>query len=236
MDRGSPTGRPDVALPRSRIKVFRDEHPWLGWTIFLLAGVYFLAQLAAAAVWRPRYSFANNVISDLGNTSCSVTLCSPRHSVVNGSFIVLGLVMASGSLLIFQEFTDRGPDQRRAALLGFSAMGVAGLGAVVVGIFPENTVHLVHYAGAGVAISVGTAAIFGLGWVLVLPSALTWFMRLFPPISLVALALFAVGIYLGLGKGTIERVAAYPEVVWLILFALYISRDHYEKARAGLPR
>ncbi len=33
----------------------------------------------------------------------------------------------------------------------------------------------------------------------------------------------------GIGEGALERLAQYPESVWLILFGFYISRDHYRK-------
>jgi hypothetical protein len=47
------------------------------------------------------------------------------------------------------------------------------------------------------------------------------------PVSLVAILLFAVHEYLGFGPGGMERVAAYPEVIWLIMFGFYVSRSHY---------
>jgi len=37
----------------------------------------------------------------------------------------------------------------------------------------------------------------------------------------------------GIGGGALERLTQYPESVWLILFGLYISRDHYRNGVVG---
>ena len=42
-------------------------------------------------------------------------------------------------------------------------------------------------------------------------------------LALLALILFATHTYLGLGAGTMERIAAYPETLWLIIFGAYIA-------------
>jgi hypothetical protein len=39
--------------------------------------------------------------------------------------------------------------------------------------------------------------------------------------------LFGTDRYFGLGAGSMERIAAYPETLWLIRFGLYISRNHF---------
>ena len=226
----------ETARPQgpSRLKAFTDRYPWLGWLIFLLAVVYFVVQVVVAAVFRPSYSWANNVISDLGNTSCSAGLCSPRHAAMNFGFIELGVVMALGSLFINQEFAERSADQRLAARIGFTMLAIAGAGTIVVGCVPENTVDLLHQIGAGVAIGIGTAGILLLGIILVLPRGLAWGMRAVPPIALVALVLFALHVYLGLGRGGMERAAAYPEAVWLIVFGIYIGADHVKQRISAL--
>lgn len=50
--------------------------------------------------------------------------------------------------------------------------------------------------------------------------------------SLAALGLFGAHAYLGLGAGTMERLAAYPETVWLLGFGLYVSRSHPARSTA----
>ena len=54
----------------------------------------------------------------------------------------------------------------------------------------------------------------------------------FMPVALVAIVLFALHEYLGFGPGGMERLAAYPEVIWLISFGIYISHSHYSNNSA----
>jgi len=222
--------RPRRASP---IKTFTDRVSWLGPVVWMLSVSYFVTQVVVSLAFKPGYNWFTNSISDLGNTHCDpVRLCSPRHDWMNAQFIVLGGVMALGSLLIFQEFKEKGAEERLAALIGFSGMAIAGVGAALVGRFPENTVGWIHILGAGLAIGVGSLAILVLGIVLPLPDPLRWPMRIVSPIALLALVLFASHHYLGIGAGTMERIAAYPETIWLISFGVYISASHYAARRA----
>ncbi|MBC3640997.1 hypothetical protein H8J56_27975, partial [Klebsiella sp. Kps] len=68
--------------------------------------------------------------------------------------IMLGITMAIGSLLIYHEFP-----RSRATLIGFSCMALAGFGTLLVGVFPENTVFLLHGLGAFLALGVGNASL-----------------------------------------------------------------------------
>jgi len=148
-------------------------------------------------------------------------------------FVLLGLVMASGSLLLYQEFTERPRREQRAALAGFTLMAFAGVGTMLVGLFPENTISYMHITGAGIAIGGGNLGILILGLVLPLPEGLRGSMIGLSIVSIVALICFASGHYFGIGGGTMERIAAYPETVWLIRFGLYISHNHF--APSGSP-
>jgi hypothetical membrane protein len=213
------------------VAAFTDRHPLVGPCVYVASVTYFAAQLAVAWVWRPSYSVVRNTISDLGNTACGAYghayVCSPRHAWMNAAFIALGVIMALGSLLIFQEFREATTGERRGAVLGFSLMAVAGIGTILVGLFPENVNHSAHIVGATLAIGVGNLAIVLLGWALTLPTRLRSFMRGWAALALGAAVCFACHRDLGIGAGTMERIAAYPETIWLILFGLYISHSHY---------
>jgi hypothetical membrane protein len=106
---------------------------------------------------------------------------------------------------------------------------MAGVGAVLVGVFPENTSHALHLAGAVLAIGGGIVAIFVLGWALELPERLRTFTRFWAPVALAALVLFACHRDFGIGAGTMERIAAYPVTIWLIAFGCYMGRDHVKR-------
>src|SRR5205823_9188822 len=129
----------------------------------------------------------------------------------------------AGALRIDPEFPQRRPERRLGARLGFSCLPFRGVGGALVRLFPENTVGFLHVAGAGLAIGVGTFGIFALGLVLALPNSLRWAMRVVAPLALIALVLFATHTYLGLGAGTTERLAAYPETIWLIIFGTFMA-------------
>jgi hypothetical membrane protein len=212
-----------------RIRFFTDRYDWMGPVIVVLSFWYFAAQVLVAWVFRPQYSFVSNVISDLGNTACS-NICSPRHVVMNVSIIIFGLAMIVGSVLIFSEFSFS--DERReraAAIAGFACMFLGGLGAILVGARPENvnTAHL-HTVGTAMVIGFGQLAILILGLVLrQIPDWLREFMLVTSLLVLLAGISIAGKHQFGIGAGALERLAQYPESVWLILFGFYISRDHY---------
>jgi len=213
----------------------------MGPAIVVLSSWYFAAQVLVAWVFRPHYSFVSNVISDLGNTApCPFppdsSICSPLHTVMNVSLIILGLAMAVGSLLIFSEFSFSGhPRERVAASVGFACMALGGLGAALVGAVPENvnTAHL-HAVGTAMAIGFGQLAIVILGLLLLeIDNWLREFMLVTSLFVLLAGISIAFKHQFGIGAGALERLAQYPESVWLILFGFYISRDHYRNKVTG---
>jgi hypothetical membrane protein len=205
-----------------------NRWPQVGPALFVASALYFFAQIIVAWVYKPPpYSLVRNNISDLGNTKCGVNVCSPRHLVMNVAFFLLGVVMVFGSWLLSHEFTEkRGHEkgEQNAACIGFSLMALGGIGAMLVGIFPENTNSTMHVLGAGLAIGAGNLGIFIIAAVIDLPEAMRRYMLLFSTISATALVLFANNKFFGIGGGTMERVAAYPETIWLITFGLYIWR------------
>ena len=215
-----------------RIKVFTDRYPYLGPAIWILTVEYFIIQLIVATSWKvTAYSWRFNTISDLGSTTCGYLdgryVCSPLHSLMNISLIALGFLMSSGSLLIYQEFRER-----TSTFLGFSLMGMAGFGTLVVGIFPENTVSLLHILGASLPFLLGNISLIILGLSLFSRSKiLQTYTVLSGVISLIALAFYVTHHYTLLGIGGMERIISYPQTVWLIFFGLYMSHNEYFRPR-----
>jgi hypothetical membrane protein len=213
-----------------------DAHPSLGPAIFTAAALYFVIQIIVAWVFIPSYSVVSNSISDLGETSCggygSPPICSPRWWLMDYvGFLLLGLVMVIGSALLYHEFTERVPRERRAAMFGFGLMALGGVGSILVGFFPENENGTMHVIGAFLAIAIGNVAILVLGSVLTLPESMRRSMLMFSSLALAALLCFASHKYFGIGRGTMERLAAYPVTVWLIAFGLYIWRFHPKESK-----
>lgn len=195
----------------------------LGAACWALSIAYFADQaLAQTASTRP-YSMATNLISDLGITACGpysgighADVCSPLHGLVNGTFIVVGLLHAIGALATRQAW-PRGP--QRSFGLGFIAL--AGTGLILAGLAPENVAPTIHAVGAlyGIlALNVG---------MILLGLTLLSLMRGLGAMALVAGLVGLVGTILfltspALAQGATERVADYPAAAMLVVFGAYL--------------
>jgi hypothetical membrane protein len=198
---------------------------------------FFVAQVVVQSAWRTPFSLTGNYISDLGNTACgpfppgsSNYVCSPWHAVMNASFILTGVTMLLGAALLRDAV---GPS--RAWRAGLVLIGSAGLGFVLVGLYPENANFPPHRFGAALHFVLGNLgqivlgiSIFGSrswrGW--------TACSIVSGCVGLLATALFVSGRYAGLGIGGMERVAAYPLPLWTIATGVSLMRRHRLTSRA----
>lgn len=203
-----------------------DRQTRIGALLWILAIQFFVVQLIAQLAWTTPFSLADNFISDLGNTVCapyppdsSSYVCSPLHGLMNLSFIILGVTRILGAALIPGAFP---PGHLRNA--GLVLIALSGLGAVLVGLYPENVNGDWHRAGAGMDLVGGNLGIALLGVAL-------WRGR--RPgfaacsvgsgvVGLIALWLFMSDRYFGLGIGGMERLAAYPISLWMIAAGFYL--------------
>lgn len=211
-------------------KTPNTHHSLLGSIFWILNIQYFITQFVVGLAWQKPYSVLRNTISDLGNTTCGPYrggfVCSPSHSWMNASFVALGLSMSVGSILVYRQSV-----KSAASTIGFGFMGVAGLGTALVGIFPENTISTLHILGAALPFLIGNLALVVLGFTLRLPQILRYYTSisgLVALVALVALLLFLTHTYLRLGIGGMERLTAYPQTVWLIIFGIYSLRQHFK--------
>jgi hypothetical membrane protein len=72
----------------------------LGAVAFLLRPTYIATEVVTAAATTGGYSFVSDSVSRLGEVGCSDVYCSPRHDVMNGSFMAYGVLLAGGALLL----------------------------------------------------------------------------------------------------------------------------------------
>lgn len=214
----------------NRLQTFQLHYPLVGPVLWISSLQFFIIMLVVAMAWPTPYSVFDNTISDLGNTACGIYnerfVCSPLHNWFNASLIVLGLTMLSGSSLIYQSFK-----QSLGSRLGFTFMGLGGIGTMMVGIFAENTISGLHVLGAALPFTLGNLAIVILGYSLNMPKMLRIFTLVTGIVSLAALGFFVTRIYMGLGIGGMERLVAHPQTIWLIVFGLYVSRNRFGKAK-----
>jgi hypothetical membrane protein len=179
--------------------------PWLGAGWWALCFQFFVAEQIARLGWPGQYSMTGNWISDLGAAN------SPRHWIMNGSFIVQGVLISVGAILMRRLFPAKG--SYRVALLLFL---VSGVGVLVVGLVPEDSNAQVHRVAALAHLLAGNLAMILIGLAMVAGAARVRFRGV---ITLLAglLGLTAL-VLLGLGEknvGTFERLAAYPLTLWL---------------------
>jgi len=179
--------------------------PWLGAGWWALCFQFFVAEQIARMRWPGHYSMSMNWISDLGAAN------SPLHWVMNGSFVVQGVLISVGAILMRRLFPAKA--SYRVALLLFL---VSGVGVLVVGLVPEDSDAQVHRLAALVHLLAGNLAMTLMGLAMVAGAARVRFRGV---ITLLAglLGLTALAL-LGLGEkdvGTFERLAAYPLTLWL---------------------
>lgn len=186
---------------------------------------YFIVQWVVAAAWTIPFSLRQNFISDLGNTSCAPyagrAVCSPLHDVMNLSFVVLGISVLVGGLALAATMP-----RRSAAYYALVTYAITGIGTILVGFFPENTISLVHVAAAALPFTVGNVSLMVLGLSQGFGGrALRSYTFLTGAIALVALGCFQAGIHGMLGHGGMERLVAYPQTIWMIVVGLHYLKQ-----------
>jgi hypothetical membrane protein len=198
------------------------HYPKLGPVLYVANIQYFAIQLFVGLQWTPPYSVSHDTISDLGNTACGTWngryVCSPLHSLMNVSFVALGITMMLGSVLISRYFANG-----RASKAGFAAMAISGVGVMMVGFFPENSVSALHGLGAAIPFVLGNASLIILALSFKMPTVLRVYFFLSGVVALFSLVAYASSHYLGLGEGGIERVVAYPQTVCLVAIGIYLA-------------
>ena len=195
--------------------------------------LFLTAQLVAGSGWRVPYSWSANNISDLGNITCGSwgddrrDVCSPLHLVMNVGFVATGLLIVAGVILLWGS-AHLG-NKLSSLLILF-----AGAGYVVVGLAPADRQENIHVVlGAIPIFFAGNAGLLltAMGR-RIRPRALRLAALLLGLVGLGATILFLLRHYLGLGMGGMERVAAWPLLVFLALTGLGILRQE-GRARAA---
>lgn len=174
---------------------------------------FFVAEEIARLSWPGHYSMTRNWISDLG------ARYSPGHWIMDGSFVLQGLLMFFGAIMVRRFFPARW-----TYWVVLFLFAVSGVGVLVVGLVPEDTILRVHGMAALVHLLAGNLAMTLLGLVTISwpPSIRSRSFITFAAGLIGLLALFTLGLRnhpfwaaLGLHAGTVERFAAYPLPLWL---------------------
>ena len=191
-----------------------------------LQPLYLVAEIAVAGKVSAPYSWMNNTISDLGATTCTsieypfgpVPVCSPWHPLLNGSFVIFGLLLALGGVLLWRWFGS-------GVLATLSAVlwAISGLSSAATGLVPldqnlplHTLVSLPVFVAQPLAMVVTALAIrarhrslslLGLG---------------LGSVSLVAAVVFLSNDTSAEFGGLLERLALWPCFPWLPLLGLAV--------------
>jgi len=178
------------------------ENKEIAGLLLFIGGVQFVLGIIIAEALYPDYSTSENYISDLG--------VGPSSVIFNSSVFLLGVLATGGAYFI----------QRAFNLRIFSILtAITGIGAMGVGLFPEDA-GVMH-----VIFSLITFLFAGLSAIMsykLQKPPLSYLSIILGAMSLLALVLFGSGIYLGLGKGGMERMIAYPALLWAIGFGAHV--------------
>jgi hypothetical protein len=104
---------------------------------------------------------------------------------------------------------------------------------VFVGLAPVDRDYSLHAAGAGLGLIVGNmgVALLGLSMLRRAP-ALGLFSLVLGGAALAGFGLYVGHVYLGLGRGGMERVAAYPQTIWYAVTGVAVLAG---ALRSGVP-
>jgi hypothetical membrane protein len=173
--------------------------------LLVVGGVLCVLGMIAAEALYPGYSASENCISDLG--------VGPSALIFNSSVFLLGVLAVCAAYFIQKAFNFK---------LFSILTAITGIGAMGVGLFTEDAgvIHavfsLITFLFAGISAIVSYK---------LEKRPLSYLSVVLGGVSLVALVLFASGFYLGLGKGGMERMIAYPALLWTIGFGGHLIGD-----------
>jgi hypothetical membrane protein len=182
-------------------------------TLLVVGGVQFIVALIIAEAVYSGYSVSGNFISDLGVWG------QPSAPVFNPSTMLFGSTVLASSYFMNRHFKNR---------IITVMFALAGAGALGVGIFPENTfivngIAVLHYISALLGFVVG--GFTAIATYKITKPPFRYLSVILGVVALTAAVLFAttrdIG-SLGIGVGGMERMMAYPTILWIISFGGYL--------------
>ncbi len=179
----------------------------LGGLFLFLSGGQFLILTTVAESLYPNYSVRNNFLSDLGAVD-------PSGTVWNTSIFLAGLLFVIGAYpFLYRSF---GHGKRLTTVLYV----LGGVGAMGTGLFNEVAFPEIHEIVSFMAFIFG--GISAIVTYKLVQSPFKFISLLLGAFTLVSLALLVAGLGQQVGIGLIERMVAYPELIWLMAFGGYL--------------
>ncbi|MDE1869082.1 MAG: DUF998 domain-containing protein [Candidatus Micrarchaeota archaeon] len=190
----------------------RSERNEIAGTILALAAIIIVASVISAQLRYPGYNLENNYISDLGVGSTA--------PIFNTAMVIFGLLVVSASVFLHIA-------RYRHVALAITLIGIGGIG---VGVFPETT-GIYHIISATVTfLSAAVAALF---FYRIYEKPLAYYSLVAGLVGVSVVILFVVNLALGtsftfgIGKGGIEEILFYNEIIWAFVAGYKISGYRY---------
>lgn len=181
---------------------------WGAWAL-LARPVYIATEFVVSASTTGGYSFLSDSVSRLGEVGCSEAYCSPRHELMNGSFMAFGGLLAGGAVLLSRPL---GP-----WVTGL--LVVSGLSSVATGLAPLDQDATLHTIAATPLFVAQPIALMVLGARLRTEQPrLAWALMATAVVTGTAAVSFVLSGD-GPGSGALERLALWPVLVGLAGFA-----------------
>jgi hypothetical membrane protein len=174
--------------------MFQTRKERAGALIFI-GTAWFLFGIIISEALYPGYS-VSQMISDLGVGSTA--------AIYNSAIFGFGLLLIAAAYLLWVAGSNR---------IFPGLLTLVGIGAAGVGIFPETIIvphsicAIVVFVGGGICAIAGFRVFSG-PW--------SWFSPVLGILTLASFVLFGAKIYLGLSAGGMERMIAYPLIIWAL--------------------
>ena len=183
-------------------KTFSNDPKKIGGILILFAALEIVFFVLLAQHLYPNYSLSDNYISDLGVGSTAI--------IFNTAMQLFGLLLAAASYFLYKAGW-------KYSALAFLVTGIAGF---CVGTFPETT-GLPHVLSAMVTFD--SVAVAAFGFSRVFKGYLSYYSLAAGLVGLLVTVLFVANLVtgsqmtFGLGRGGVEEVLFYDELIWAMV-------------------
>ncbi len=185
--------------------------------LFLVGAAQFLILVTVAESLYPKYSVRNNFLSDLGVVHQSAGVWST-------TIFLTGALFVTGSYFYFRKSIGTGKWLPTVFVLG-------GIGLMGTGLLDYSNYPILHQIVSFMAFIFGGIA--AVGSFKLIQGPFRYFSIVLGAFTLVSLVLLILGLGQELGNGLIERMVAFPELIWLMALGGYLMGERNSSTRRG---